>query len=210
MRLSTTVLRYTPARLRPVVLKHREAVKFIVSGGICFAITVVINYALKATIFGDKPVTALTIATIISTIVSYVLNREWSFRTRGGRARHHEATLFFLVNGVGVVINDIPLLISRYVLQLRVPDVSRPVQEIADFLSGIIVGTLLAMGFRLWAYRKFVFPHADARPRKPSPSQPSRRSRGKKHARHGVTASGTKAPAKVQELDAMSDPARIP
>jgi hypothetical protein len=39
------------------------------------------------------------------------------------------------------------------------------VQEVADFTSGIIIGTLLAMVFRLWAFKKWVFPQADARPR---------------------------------------------
>jgi hypothetical protein len=37
------------------------------------------------------------------------------------------------------------------------------VREIADFVSGIIIGTLLAMCFRLWAFKRFVFPHV--RPR---------------------------------------------
>jgi hypothetical protein len=59
----------------------------------------------------------------------------------------------------------IPLWVSRYVFLLRVPDVSRPVQEIADFVSGMLLGTLIAMCFRLWAFKRFVFPHAQARPR---------------------------------------------
>ncbi|MFD1051596.1 GtrA family protein, partial [Kibdelosporangium lantanae] len=73
--------------------KHRELVRFAVVGGICFAVTNAVNYALKLTVLTDKPVTALVTAVIIATIVSYVLNREWSFRTRGGRERHHEAAL---------------------------------------------------------------------------------------------------------------------
>jgi hypothetical protein len=59
----------------------------------------------------------------------------------------------------------LPLGISRYVLLLRVPEVSRPVQEIADFVSGMVLGTAVAMIFRLWAFKRFVFPHAEARPR---------------------------------------------
>jgi hypothetical protein len=65
-----------------------------------------------------------------------------------------------------VVLTVLPLYASRYVLQLRVPQVSRPVQEIADFVSGIVLGTALAMVFRLWAVQRFVFPHAQARPRR--------------------------------------------
>ncbi|SNY67033.1 GtrA family protein [Paractinoplanes atraurantiacus] len=145
--------------------KHHEAAKFLMVGGVCFLATTFINYALKLTVLHEKPVTALAIATVLSTILSYVLNREWSFRTRGGREQRHEAALFFAVSAVGIVLTLIPLWVSRYVLLLRVPEVSRPAQEIADFVSGIILGTLLAMVFRLWAFKKFVFPHPEARPR---------------------------------------------
>ena len=153
--------------LSRLVRRHHEAAKFLVVGGICFVVTTVLNYALKLTVLPEKPVTALALATIISTIVSYVLNREWSFRTRGGRERHHEAALFFSVSAVGVALNALPLAVSRYVLQLQVPEVSRAVQEVADFVSGMLIGTLIAMCFRLWAVRRFVFPHAQTRPRRP-------------------------------------------
>ncbi|MEV4350997.1 GtrA family protein [Actinoplanes sp. NPDC049596] len=154
--------------LRGLWHKHHEAAKFLVVGGICFLATTAINYALKLTVLHEKPVTALAFATVLSTILSYVLNREWSFRRRGGRERRHEAALFFAVSAVGIVLNVLPLGFSRYVLLLRVPDVSRPMQELADFVSGIIVGTLIAMVFRLWAFKRFVFPHADGRPRRPA------------------------------------------
>ena len=147
--------------------KHHELAKFLLVGGVCFVATTAVNYALKLTVLQDKPVTALAIATILSTVLSYVLNREWSFRSRGGRERHHEAALYFGVSAIGVALNSVPLAVSRYVLHLRVPDVSLPAQEIADFVSGIILGTLIAMVFRLWAFKRFVFPHAGAGPRRP-------------------------------------------
>ena len=64
-----------------------------------------------------------------------------------------------------MVINSTPLFISRYVIGLEVPHVTLLVQEVADFTSGIILGTLFAMVFRWWAFRKWVFPQTDARPR---------------------------------------------
>jgi putative flippase GtrA len=149
-----------------LVRRHHEAAKFLIVGGVCFVTTTVVNYALKLTVLTAKPVTALVLANVLSTIVSYVLNREWSFRTRGGRERHHEAALFFSVSAVGIALTSLPLAVSRYVLFLRVPDVSRPAQEVADFVSGIIIGTLIAMCFRLWAFKRFVFPHTEARPRR--------------------------------------------
>ena len=165
MALIETALKRVPEPLRSVLFKHRELLKFAVVGGICFVVTVAVNYALKLTILNEKPVTALAFAVVIATIVSYILNREWSFRTRVGRERHHEAALFFLISGIGVGLNSLPLAISRYLLHIEVPRVSLLVQEIADFTSGMILGTLLAMGFRLWAFKKWVFPQAGARPR---------------------------------------------
>jgi putative flippase GtrA len=153
-----SVLARVPEPLRSVLIKHRELLKFGIVGGTTFMIDNAVWYALKLTVLQSKPVTAKAIAVIVATIVSYILNREWSFRTRGGRETHHEAALFFLISGVAVVINIIPPLISRYVLDLEVPHVSRLVQEIADFASGSIIGMLLAMFFRFWGFRRWVFP----------------------------------------------------
>ena len=51
-----------------------------------------------------------------------------------------------------------PLWFSSYVLQLRVPDVSLTTENIADFISAYIIGNLLQMAFRFWAFRRWVFP----------------------------------------------------
>jgi putative flippase GtrA len=165
MSLLYAVLRRLPKPVRDLLVKHKELLKFAVVGGVCFVVTVTVNYTLKFTILNDNPVTAQAIAVIIATIVSYVLNREWSFRTRGGRERQHEAALFFLISGAGVALNSAPLFVSRYMFNLEVPHVTLLVQEVADFASGIILGTLIAMVFRWWAFRKWVFPQSDARPR---------------------------------------------
>jgi putative flippase GtrA len=165
MALIETALGRVPEPLRSKLIKHRELLKFAVVGAVCFVVTIAVNYTLKLTILNTKPVTALAIAVVIATIVSYILNREWSFRTRGGRERPHEAALFFLISGIGVGLNSLPLAVSRYLLHLQVPRVSLLVQEIADFTMGMILGTLLAMVFRLWAFKKWVFPQAGARPR---------------------------------------------
>ena len=92
-----------------------------------------------------------------------MLNREWSFRNRGGRERHHEALLFFAFSGVGVLLSMAPLWVSSYVLQLREPMVSLTMENIADFVSAYIIGNLLQMAFRFWAFRRWVFPDQFAR-----------------------------------------------
>jgi putative flippase GtrA len=166
--VANVALARIPAPLRPLVVKHRELVKFAFVGGTCFLLTAVVNYGLKLTVMRAKPVTALTAATIVATVVSYVLNKGWSFRTRGGRSRHLEAALFFLVSALAILINDIPLYLARYAFDLQFPTVSHFTQECSDFVSGMIIGTLLAMAFRWWALKKWVFPergHGAGEPR---------------------------------------------
>jgi putative flippase GtrA len=147
-----------PRPIRPFAERHHELIKFAIVGATTFVIDSVIFYTLKLTILEPKPVTAKIISGIVAVIASYILNREWSFRDRGGRERHHEALLFFGVSGVGVLLSMAPLWFSSYVLDLRVPMVTLTMENIADFVSAYIVGNLLQMAFRFWAFRRFVFP----------------------------------------------------
>jgi putative flippase GtrA len=156
-----------PEPIRSIALKHRELVKFALVGGTCFVIDTVLFFGIKTIILPNNPVTAKIIATLVATIVSYVLNREWSFRTRGGRERHHEAALFFLVNGIGIVLNSAPLYVARYLFHLQEPHVTRLTEEISDFISAQIIGTLIAMAFRWYGYKKWVFPEQNARGPRP-------------------------------------------
>ena len=95
---------------------------------------------------------------VVAVIVSYVLNREWSFKGRGGRERHHEALLFFVVSGIGVLLSNIPLWISSYVFDLRTPHVTLTVENVSDFISAFIIGNILQMVFRYWTMKRWVFP----------------------------------------------------
>jgi len=147
-----------PRVIRPYAERHHELIKFAIVGGTTFIIDSAIFYTLKLTVLEPKPVTAKIIAGVVAVIASYILNREWSFRDRGGRERHHEALLFFGVSAVGVLLSMAPLYFSSYVLQLRVPDVSLTVENVADFVSAYIIGNLLQMAFRFWAFRRWVFP----------------------------------------------------
>ena len=161
------VLAWMPEPARQLAIKHRELLKFAMVGGTTWMIDTVLFLVLKTTVLEPKPVTAKIIAVLVATIVSYVLNREWSFRTRGGRERHHEAALFFVISGVGVVVYTAPLVLSRYVFHLAVPAVSLLTQEVADFMSGQVIGVVAGMAFRWWAFRRFVFPDEDVRRQAP-------------------------------------------
>ncbi|MGV0816004.1 GtrA family protein [Mycolicibacterium boenickei] len=147
-----------PRFVRPYAEQHHELIKFAIVGATTFVIDSAIFYTLKLTVLEPKPVTAKIIAGIVAVIASYILNREWSFQNRGGRERHHEALLFFAFSGVGVMLSMLPLYFSSYVLGLRVPEVSLTVENIADFISAYILGNLLQMAFRFWAFRRWVFP----------------------------------------------------
>ncbi|HEX7323348.1 MAG TPA: GtrA family protein [Mycobacterium sp.] len=147
-----------PRVIRPVAERHHELIKFAIVGATTFVVDSGLFYTLKLTVLEPKPVTAKVISGIVAVIASYILNREWSFRDRGGRERHHEALLFFAISGVGVLLSMAPLWFSSYVLQLRVPMVSLTMENIADFISAYIVGNLLQMAFRFWAFRRWVFP----------------------------------------------------
>lgn len=171
MRTPDRVIALVPRPLRPFLFKHPETVKFLLTGGTCYMITVVLNYLLKLTVLTEKTTIALIIATIISTIVSYVINREWSFSTRGGRRRHAEITLFIIVNIIAIVITAAPQYAARNIFDVQTPNVSFAVQEVSDFLNGLVLGTALAMVFRLWAFKHWVFPA------KPEDDYPIRSSR---------------------------------
>jgi putative flippase GtrA len=162
-------LRRIPQPYRDKAIEHRELIKFLMVGGSTWVIDTAVFLLLKTFVLDTKPVTAKVIAVLVATIVSYVLNREWSFRTRGGRDRHHEAALFFLISGVGVAVYSAPLWVSRYVFELQVPVVSLVTQEFSDFVAGQIVGTLVGMAFRWWAFRRFVWPDQFVR-RQPPPA----------------------------------------
>ncbi len=138
--------------------KHRELAKFVVVGGASWLVDVGVFYLLLHTVLEDKPLTSKAFSVLVSTVFSYILNREWSFNHRGGRERHHEAALFFVANALALGVNLIPLALSRYVLQFRQPEHAHAFVVLTDFISANVLGTLVAMAFRYWAYRRFVFP----------------------------------------------------
>jgi len=139
-------------------VKYRELAKFLVVGGTSYVVDVGLFSLLSHTVLAEKVVTAKAISVIIATILSYILNREWSFNSRGGRERHHEAMLFFVVNGIALGLNLVPLAVSQYVFGISAANYSALTVTIANFIAANVIGTALGMAFRFWAYRKFVFP----------------------------------------------------
>lgn len=151
MPLIETVRRHLPP-------KYRELAKFLVVGGTAWIVDTGIFTLLSHTILAEKVITAKIISILVSTVLSYVLNREWSFSSRGGRERRHEAALFFVVNGLALAINLVPLALSRYAFGFNLANHPQWVVTFADFVSANVIGTLVGMVFRYWAYRRYVFP----------------------------------------------------
>lgn len=140
--------------------RFRELAKFLVVGGTAWIVDMGLFTILAHTVLSEKILTCKVISMLVSTIVSYILNREWSFNKRGGRSLHHEALLFFLFNGIGFAINLAPLATSHYLLGIRIEGgYSRLTVSIADWVSANVIGTFFGMVFRYWSYRKFVFPN---------------------------------------------------
>ena len=132
--------------LRFQVLVH-EVAKFGVVGLIGFVVQLGVQNGLRYGA-GVGPITALTIAYAIATVVTFVGNRHWAFRHRKGKGLRHETMIFVGLNVVG------------YAIQTGIVDIAYYGMGYKDGLSyniATVIGIGLATLFRLFAYRKFVF-----------------------------------------------------
>ncbi|MGV9673530.1 MULTISPECIES: GtrA family protein [unclassified Gordonia (in: high G+C Gram-positive bacteria)] len=151
-----------PEPVRRLMMQHHELIKFALVGGTTFVFDLAIFYTLTFTVLGPKPVVARIISGTLATILSYILNREWAFKNRGGRERSHEALLFFIISGVGVILAAAPLWLANNVFDLR-SNLGSLELAVVDFILGFLIGNVLQMAFRFWALRKFAFPEENLR-----------------------------------------------
>ena len=152
------VVNRVPQPFRDIALRHHELIKFAIVGGSTMVFDMAIFYGLSLTILEEKPVIAKVISGVLATILSYILNREWAFKNRGGRERHHEALLFFTISGIGVVLAAAPLWMANNLFDVRESHESTSTVIVVDFVLNYIIGNLLQMIFRFWALRRFAFP----------------------------------------------------
>jgi putative flippase GtrA len=131
----------------------RELGKFGTVGGTAFLIDLTIFNVLLGT--GSETLVAKTISTVIATTVAFLGNRFWTWRHRERRNLAREYTLFFALNAVGLGIGLACLAISHYGLGAIWPVFT---SQLADNVSGLLIGTALGTLFRFWSYRRFVFP----------------------------------------------------
>jgi putative flippase GtrA len=125
----------------------RELAKFGSVGAIAFVITFGIFNALHNSA-GVGPISSNVIATVVATTFAYFANRYWTFRHRDRTGLGREYLLFFVLNGVGLVISSLFVGFTTYVLKL---------EGVIPSNAALIVGTGVATLFRFWSYKKWVF-----------------------------------------------------
>lgn len=115
---------------------------------------------------------AVVVSTIAATVVTFLGNRYWAFRHRERTGMGRETVLFFVFNGIGLLIQLACVAIVADGIGLQ----GKLWYNLAN-LSGIGLGTL----FRFWSYRKWVWrtqepaagvPASGHRPMAPAPRYP--------------------------------------
>lgn len=135
----------------PVV---RQLARFGVVGALGFATDVGVFNLLRFGTGGegplhDYPLSAKVVSGVLATLVAWLGNRFWTFRSTRRDKAHHEFLLFAVVAALGTLISMGCLWVSHYGLGYR--------SALADNISANVIGMALATGFRFWAYRRHVF-----------------------------------------------------
>ena len=87
--------------------------------GIVGAVNTVLDFGLANLLYlglGWSAMGAKTASVAVAATSSFFMNRHWTFRRRERSGVRREYTLFFLLNGVGLVIALACLAISHYLL----------------------------------------------------------------------------------------------
>ncbi len=132
----------------------REASKYLVVGAGGYVIDVgIFNLLSLSRIFGLlelEPISAKTISFVFAVTFTYIANSRWTFLERQGRPEGiNRISRYAIVNLVGLGVTVLPLYISRYVLGFD--------SLLADNISANVIGVGLALIFRFFANRVFVF-----------------------------------------------------
>jgi putative flippase GtrA len=130
----------------------REIGKFGVVGALCYCIDIGIFNLLRVVL--GEPIVPKIISTVVAATVAFVGNRFWTWRHRPRSGLGREYPLYFGVNLVGLGISVACLWFSHNWLGTYWPVLT---SQLADNISGNVVGVGLASLFRFWAYRRFVF-----------------------------------------------------
>ena len=140
-----------------------ELFKFGAVGALASVVTLLTSN-LMWHVFGLGPMTGSVVATVVATVVAFLGNRFWTFRHRDRTGLAREYFLFFVLNGIGLLIQLLCLGFTVYTLKLD----GFWARNIANNVIGLGLGTL----FRYWSYKKWVFLPPPAPPVDPTTGLP--------------------------------------
>src|ERR1017187_4037416 len=138
-----------------------EMAKFGVVGGFAFIVTeLFFNLFIH---MGLDTFAANAGSTLVAAVVAFAGNRYWTFRHRERTGMGRETVVFFMLNGIGVLIQQVCIEIAKHELGRH-----DTVTVNAAFLVGVVLATL----FRFWSYRKWVWRLAPAGAEPVEPVEP--------------------------------------
>jgi putative flippase GtrA len=143
-----TLVDRLPEQWRPLA---KEIAKFGAVGGA----NTVVDFAVFNLMMwlGIPALKANVVSTVVATTTSYGMNRKWTYADRARTALRREYTLFFVFNLVGLAIQLAVLGLVKYGFGAAEGTNWLLLNAAKAFAIGV------AMVFRFWAYRTFVFAH---------------------------------------------------
>ena len=129
----------------------RHLVHELTKFGIVGVVNTVLDFGLANVLhlgFGWSAVGAKTTSVAMAATSSYFMNRHWTFRHRAHTGLRREYTLFFLLNGVGLLIANACILVVEQGFGRA---------DALWFNLAQLAGLALGMVFRFTAYTRFVF-----------------------------------------------------
>jgi putative flippase GtrA len=128
----------------------REPIRYVLVGGLVFSADVFLFNLFSFSSLNIEPVTSKIASGICATLLAFYLHRHWTFGDRSYEyVKMKQATLFFVVQAVGILIATMCLWFSHYILGLRNP--------VADNIAGNVVGLVLATAFRYFFNSRYVY-----------------------------------------------------
>ncbi|MGH3321776.1 MAG: GtrA family protein [Streptosporangiaceae bacterium] len=138
--------------LTAVYLTFRQLIHEVTKFGLVGATGAVIDIGGNNLLhfgLGAGPLTSKTISLTAAATFAYAGNRYWTFRHRQRTNLAREYFLYFVLNGVGLLIALLCVGFTEYILKIHGP--------LAYNLSANVFGLGLGTLFRYWSYKKWVF-----------------------------------------------------
>jgi putative flippase GtrA len=131
--------------------RWRHLVHELAKFGIVGAINTVLDFGLANLLylgFGWPSLGAKSTSVAVAATSSFFMNRHWTFRHRARTGLRREYTLFFLLNGIGLLIANACILV-----------VERGFGKTGALWFNVaqVAGLALGMVFRFTTYKRFVF-----------------------------------------------------